>query len=78
MKDQLISEARTLPGLIASATWRSNSQDNLFIDRMTWASADDATRGLELFQGLATSARFMSLMAGPPKVGGRFTMIAGS
>jgi quinol monooxygenase YgiN len=78
VKDQLISEARTLPGLIASATLRSNGQDNLFIDRMKWASADHATKGLELFQALPTSATFMSMMAGPPKVGGRFTVIAGS
>jgi hypothetical protein len=78
VKDQLITEARTLPGLIASVTLRSDEQDNLFIDRMKWVSADAATKGFELFQGLPTSAKFMSMMAGPPKVGGHFAVVAGS
>ena len=78
VKDQLISEARSLPGLIESATFRSDDQDNLFIDRMRWDSADAAVRSGELFQDLPTSARFMSMMAGPPKVAGRFALIAGS
>jgi hypothetical protein len=78
IKDQLIAEAETLPGLIASATFRSDDQDNLFIDRMRWESAEAARVGFELFQKLPTSERFLSLMAGPPKVGGRFSLIAGS
>jgi hypothetical protein len=78
IKDQLIAEAKTLPGLIASATFRSDDQDNLFIDRMRWESAEAAKAGFELFQQLPTSEQFMSLMAGPPKVGGRFSLVAGS
>ena len=45
---------------------------------MRWESADAATRSGELFQDLPTSARFMSMMAGPPKVAGRFAFIAGT
>jgi hypothetical protein len=63
VKDQLIAEARTLPGLTASATFRSEGQDNLFIDRMRWESAEDAKAGLEAFRALPTSERFLSLMA---------------
>ena len=36
IKDQLINEAHSIPGLLESATFRSNEQDNLFIDRMKW------------------------------------------
>ena len=78
VKDELIVEAQTLPGLRASATFRSDEQSNLFIDRMQWESADAAKTGLELFQNLPTSQRFLALMTGPPKVGGRFSLIAGS
>jgi heme-degrading monooxygenase HmoA len=77
IKDTLISEARSLPGLIESATFRSDEQENLFIDRMTWDTADAAREGLKLFASLPTSGQFMSMMAGPPKVGGHFTLIAG-
>lgn len=78
VKDQLITEAKTLPGLLASATFRADDQDNLFIDRMRWENAEAAKAGLELFEALPTSGQFMALMAGPPKIGGRFTLIAGS
>ena len=54
VKDQLIGEARTLPGLVESATFRADAQENLFVDRMIWESADAATAGAELFQGLPT------------------------
>ncbi len=47
IKDRLITEARTLPGLIASATFRSDDQDNLFIDRMRWESVEAAKAGFE-------------------------------
>ena len=77
VKDQLITEARSLPGLIDSATFRSDEQDNLFIDRMKWESAEAAKEGLKAFEALPTSRRFLSMMAGPPKVGGRFTLVAG-
>ncbi len=77
IKDTLIGEARSLPGLIESATFRSDEQENLFIDRMTWETADAARAGLKLFESLPTSGRFMSMMAGPPKIGGHFTLIAG-
>ncbi len=77
IKDQLISEAKSLPGLIDSATFRSDEQENLFIDRMRWKSADAAREGAELFKSLPTTARFMSLMAGPPSIGGHFTLVAG-
>ena len=77
VKDQLIGEARTLPGLVESATFRADAQENLFVDRMIWESADAATAGAELFQGLPTSARFLSMIAGPPQVGVHFSLIAG-
>lgn len=77
MKDRLIDETRALPGLIDSATFRSDAQENLFIDRMKWESAEHATRALEQFERLDIAKEFLSLMAGPPKVGGRFTLVAG-
>jgi quinol monooxygenase YgiN len=77
IKDKLISEARSLPGLIASATFRSDEQENLFIDRMTWETVEAAREGLKLFESLPTSGQFMSMMAGPPQVGGHFTLVAG-
>lgn len=78
VKDQLIIEAKTLPGLLESATFQSDDQNNLFVDRMRWKNAESARAGFELFQSLPTSAQFMSLMVGPPMVGGRFSLIAGS
>jgi hypothetical protein len=78
VKDKLIIEAETLPGLVASATFRSTAQDNLFMDRMRWEDADAAEAGAGLFPKLPTSERFMSLMAGPPKLGGRFSLVAGA
>ena len=42
VKDQLITETEGLPGLLRSATLRSAERDNLFIDRMTWESAEAA------------------------------------
>ena len=77
IKDNLINEARSFPGLIGSATFRSDEQENLFIDRMTWETADAAREGLKLFESLPTSQQFLSMMAGPPQVGGHFTLIAG-
>lgn len=77
VKDQLITEAKSLPGLVRSATFRSEDEGNLFIDRMGWESTEAADAGNELFRSLPSSDRFMALMAGPPKVGGRFTLIAG-
>jgi hypothetical protein len=77
IKDKLISEARSLPGLIQSATFRSDEKENLFIDRMTWKTTDAAREGLKLFGSLPTSGQFMSMMAGPPVVGGHFTLVAG-
>ncbi|MEQ8330360.1 MAG: hypothetical protein RH859_07875 [Longimicrobiales bacterium] len=78
IKDRLIEEARTLPGLIESATFRSDDAANLFIDRMTWESAAAAREGSALFEELPTSGDFLSMMAGPPRVGGRFTLVAGA
>ncbi len=77
IKDQLIAETRSIPGLIDSATFRSDQQQNLFIDRMKWDSVDAAREGLKLFESLPIAGRFMSLMTGPPKVGGYFTLVAG-
>ncbi len=77
VKDQLITEAESLPGLVESATFRADEQSNLFFDRMTWESATAAEAGDKLFQALPTSGQFMSMMAGPPKLGGRFSLIAG-
>ena len=72
LKEQLISEAHTLPGLIASTTLASDDDPHLFIDQMQWETAEHAQRGAALFQELPSSKTFMSLMAGPPEVGGRF------
>ena len=77
IKDQLIAETRSIPGLIDSATFRSDQQKNLFIDRMRWKSADAAREGLKLFESLPIAHRFLSMMTGPPKVGGHFTLVAG-
>ncbi len=77
IKDQLITETRSIPGLIESATFRSDQQQNLFIDRMKWESSDMAREGLKLFESLPIARRFLSLMAGPPQVGGHFTLVAG-
>ena len=77
IKDQLIVETRSLPGLIDSATFRSDQQHNLFIDRMKWESIDAAREGLKLFETLPIARRFLSMMMGPPKVGGHFTLVAG-
>ncbi len=78
VKDRLIEEAKSLPGLKESATFRSDERSNLFIDRMIWESADHAERGGEIFQELPTTADFLSMMAGPPQVGGRFSLVAGT
>ncbi len=40
-------------------------------------SIDASRDGMETFKSLPTSGRFMSLMAGPPKIGGHFTLVAG-
>lgn len=78
IKDRLIEEAHTLPGLIDSATFRSNEQENLFIDRMNWESAEAGEGALALFEKLPTTPEFMALMAGPPRLAGQFTLVAGS
>ncbi len=77
VKDQLITETEQLPGLVRSATLRSTDRENLFIDRMVWESADAAAAGNERFQQLPIAERFMAMMAGPPQVGGGFSLIAG-
>lgn len=78
IKATLIEEAKTLPGLEASATFRSMAQPNLFIDRMHWKDTAAAQKGNELFQSLPTTGRFLSLMSGPPKIAGPFDLIAGA
>jgi quinol monooxygenase YgiN len=78
IKDRLIDEAKTLPGLIDSATFRSDEQGNLFFDRMVWESAEAAGAAMPIFEKLPTTAQFMSLMAGPPRLEGQFTLVAGS
>ncbi len=77
VKDQLIAETEELPGLLRSATLRSAERDNLFIDRMTWESAEAAAAGNEQFRQLPIAERFMSMMAGPPQVAGGFSLVAG-
>jgi quinol monooxygenase YgiN len=77
IKNKLVSEAKTLPGLLESSTLQSRAQPNLFMDRMKWESQAAAKTGNELFQSLPTSARFMSMMAGPPKIAGQFDLVAG-
>ena len=78
IKDQLITETEALPGLVTSATFRSDEQPNLFIDRMEWESAEAAAAGNERFMELPLANRFLSLMAGPPTLAGGFTRIAGA
>ena len=78
IKDRLIEEAESLTGLIASGTFQSDSQPNRFLDRMTWESAQAATSGSQQFEKLVSSASFLSMMTGPPKISGRFTLVAGS
>lgn len=78
VKDQLITVTEQLPGLVRSATLRSTERDNLFIDRMIWESAEAAAAGNERFRQLPVAERFMAMMAGPPQVGGGFSMVAGS
>lgn len=68
VKDQLITEARSLRGLIDSATFRSDEQDNLFIDRMNWGVRRGGQGKIEGVRGAPTSGRFLSMMAGPPTV----------
>jgi len=78
IKDKLIAEARSLPGLLESATFRSDEQENLFMDRMIWESAQAAEDAMEIFEGLPTTPEFMGLMAGPPRLAGQFTLVAGN
>ncbi|NOZ31711.1 MAG: hypothetical protein GXP01_01260 [Alphaproteobacteria bacterium] len=77
IKNKLVAEAKTLPGLVASATFQSKARPNLFMDRMKWENEAAAKAGNELFRTLPTSANFMSMMVGPPKVSGQFDLIAG-
>lgn len=78
IKDRLITETLSLPGLIQSATFRSGQHENLFIDRMKWENADAAKRGNALFMSLEIAQQFLAMMAAPPSVGGEFTLVAGS
>ena len=78
IKDELITETEAIPGLVTSATFRSDDNPNLFIDRMEWESTEAATAGNEQFMALPLAGRFMSLMAGPPTLAGGFTRIAGA
>ena len=77
IKDRLIRETQDLPGLIASATFQSADDDHLFIDRMTWKSDEYARDGLKAFGTIPIAQKFLSLMTGPPKIGGHFTLVAG-
>lgn len=78
LKDELITATENIPGLLESATFQSAQQDNLFIDRMRWESAEAAMEGGKTFESLPVAARFMSMMTAPPMVGGRFNLVAGS
>ncbi len=77
IKAQVAAEAHDLPGLISSTTQRSLAADNQFVDTMIWESPEAAAAGNEAFEGLPSTPRFMSLMAGPPHFVGRFTWSAG-
>ncbi|MBL4686316.1 MAG: hypothetical protein JKY37_17105 [Nannocystaceae bacterium] len=76
LKDRLIEEARTLDGLLASSTFRSNDDPNVFADQMVWRDEAAAVAGGTAFRELPSSGAFMALMAGPPS-GGRFHHVAG-
>ncbi|ASP33325.1 hypothetical protein [Labrenzia sp. VG12] len=77
IKEKLIAEAHSLPGLLASATYRSAATPNLFMDRMHWRDAAAAEEGNRLFQSLPTTPAFLALMAAPPKLAGPMDLIAG-
>jgi len=77
LKEKLIAEARSLPGLLASATYRSAAEPNLFLDRMHWQDRAAAETGNRLFESLPTTPEFLSLMAGPPRLAGPMDLIAG-
>jgi len=78
IKHELIAEARTLPGLIESATFQSEEQENLFMDRMIWESARAAEEAMAIFEELPTTPAFLALMAGPPTFQGQFALVAGN
>lgn len=77
IKEKLISEAHSLPGLLASATFRSTVEPNIFMDRMHWRDASAAEEGNRLFQALPTTPAFLALMAAPPRLAGPMDLIAG-
>ena len=78
IKEKLITEAHSLPGLLASATYRSATEPNLFMDRMHWRDSAAAEEGNKLFEKLPTTPEFLALMAAPPRLAGPMDLIAGS
>lgn len=76
IKNTLIDEAKTIPGLISSTTAASVEDETLFVDTMVWRSAEAAKQGRVTFEQLPTTPEFLGMMAGPPEFGGRFRQVA--
>ena len=72
IKEQLLSEAKTLTGLLTTSTTKSINSKNVYLDQMQWKSADHANNGFDDFLKLPSTAQFMELMTGPPIFSDRF------
>ena len=77
IKEQLITEAHTLPGLLSSVTLASPQDPTRFVDQMQWESPEAAQAAMPLFEALPTTPRFMALMQGPPEVAEAFVYATG-
>ncbi|MEM6928443.1 MAG: antibiotic biosynthesis monooxygenase [Myxococcota bacterium] len=77
LKEQLITEAHTLEGLLSSVTLASAEDPHLFVDQMQWTSHEAAAASTPAFERLPSTPRFMGLLAGPPVLAGEFLHAAG-
>ncbi|MBX2799700.1 MAG: antibiotic biosynthesis monooxygenase [Myxococcales bacterium] len=77
IKERLIEEAHTLPGLLSSVTLSSAEDPTLFVDQMQWTSAEAVQAAMPVFEALPTTPTFMGLMAGPPELVSTFSHAAG-
>lgn len=72
IKQTLIREAGTIPGLLSSTTSVSTGDEALFVDTMVWSSPDAAREGRSAFEALPTTPEFLGMMVGPPEFAGLF------
>jgi len=72
LKEQLIKEAMTIPGIISAITRPSAGSNNEFVDIMEWESSDAMDQGFEVFKTLPSSKAFMDMIVGPPAFVGKF------